>query len=187
MAKRRRPPTETPTLFALEPESPQQETPAPLSPRDADQFVDQFMYLLTAPYMFFPLGGASVWEANDNKTTAKLQRLMHAREIFDTQHCTEFEAMLYISTVTLAHPLSHDWFTIYMWLFRRWATPEQAAAVGDDLPEKLNPNQSEDLARLRGWIFKTQMNHMKAKMKGAKREEVEAEGEQLEAAQPKLF
>ena len=95
MAKRRRPAIKTSTMFTLEPEAPQQETPAPSSPRDADQFVDQLMYLLTAPYMFYPPWD-SVWDANDNKTTAKLQRLAHHREVFETEQCSEFEAMLYI-------------------------------------------------------------------------------------------
>ena len=166
MPKRRRPPAKTPTLFALEPGPPKQETPAPPSRKDTDQFVDQFMYLLTAPYMFYP-PWEDVWHANDNKTTAKLHRLMHAKEIFETEQCTEFEAMLYISTVTLSHPPGHDWFNIYMWLFNRWK-PELAKEQ-DLLPDRpeLNVNQRDDLARLRQWIFSQQMKHMKAKRKTA--------------------
>jgi hypothetical protein len=106
-------------MFTLEPEFPQQEAPAPSSPKDADQFVDMFMYALTAPYMFYP-PWSDVWDANDNKTTAKLQRLAQLQQIFAAKACTEFEAMLYISTSTLAHTPSHDWFCIYAWLFRRW-------------------------------------------------------------------
>ena len=169
MARRRKPPTERPALFDLEPESSPQETPAPASfkdAKDADEFVDQFMYLLTAPYMFYPPWD-NVWELNHNKDTAKLERLVHAREIFEAKQCTEFEAMLYISTATLAHPPSHDWFQIYMWLFNRW-NPELAKEQ-DLLPDRpeLNVNQQEDLTRLRSWIFRQQMNHMKAKRKAA--------------------
>jgi hypothetical protein len=162
MPKHKRPRVVAPALFDLEPESPKQEAPAPSFRKDADQFVDQFMYLLTAPYMCYPPWD-SVWDANDNKTTATLERLMHVREIFDTQQCTEFEAMLYISTATLAHPPSHDWFQIYMWLFNRW-NPE-LAQQNDLIPDRpeLNVNQQEDLARLRRWIFNQQMAHLKAK------------------------
>jgi hypothetical protein len=157
-------------LFALEPESAQQGDPAPpidtgpsaSSRKDAEQFVD----LLTAPYMFYPPWN-DVWGANDNKVTAKFQRLMHSQEIFETQMCTEYEAMVYVSTATLAHPPSHDWFTIYMWLFNRW-NPE-LAKENDLLPDRpeLNINQREDLARLRRWIYGQQMEHMKAKRNAA--------------------
>ena len=166
MPKSKQPPVVAPALFDLEPEPPKQETPAPPSRKDDEQFVDQFMYLLTAPYMFYPPWG-DVWEANDNKATATLQRLMHAQEIFDTQQSTEFEAMLYISTATLSHPPGHDWFTIYMWLFNRW-NPE-LAKENDLVPDRpeLNVNQREDLARLRKWIFRQQMEHLKAKRKAA--------------------
>ena len=35
--------------------------------------------------------------------------------------------------------------------------------------------------------YRTHVNHMKAKMKGARREEVEKEQEEMKASQPKLF
>ena len=183
MAKKRKL-AEPPALFALEPESPQQETPAPSSPTDADQFVDQFMYLLTAPYMFYPPWD-DFWTYQDRKNDALMQRLAHGQEIWDTKECTEYEAMIYISSATLVHPPSHDWFQIYMWLFNRW-NPELAKEqdLQPDRPE-LNVNQREDLARLRQWIFTRQMEHMKAKRKAAGKEEPAPAPEVVE--QPKMF
>ena len=158
----------TPQLFDFEPEPPKQETPAPSFPKDADQFVDRVMYALTAPYMYFPPWD-TIWEANDNKTKSVMYRLAHHKEIFEQQQCSEFEAMLYVSTATLAHPPGHDWFIIYAWLFRRWR-PDQAAEIFDSHEgEELNVNQQEDLARLRRWIFNQQMAHLKAKRKAAAR------------------
>jgi hypothetical protein len=54
-----------------------------------------------------------------------------------------------------------------MWLFNRW-NPELAQQndLKPDRPE-LNVNQQEDLARLRQWIFRQQVAHMKAKRKAA--------------------
>ena len=168
MPKRKRRPAERPALFALEPEPPKQETPAPPSRKDTAQFVDQFMYLLTAPYMFYPPWD-DIWSNQDRKNDAVMHRLAHGREIFETRMCTEYEAMLYISTATLAHPPGHDWFIIYAWLFRRWR-PDQAAEIFDSHEgEELNVNQQEDLARLRRWIFNQQMAHLKAKRKAAAR------------------
>jgi len=182
MAKKKERP---PRLLDLEPESPPAGTPA--SSRDSsDQFVDMFMYALTAPFMYFPPWD-TVWGANNNKTRALMYRLAHLKDIFEAQQCSEFEAMLYISTATHTTPLRHDWVQIYLWLFNRW-NPE-LAQQNDLKPDRteLNINQQEDLARLRAWIFRTQVNHMKAKMKGARREEVEKEQEEMKASQPKLF
>jgi hypothetical protein len=179
MAKNKSPRVVAPALFDLEPESPKQEAPAPSSPKDADQFVDMFMYALTAPYITWP-GYQDIYQANDNKNKALVYRLAHLQELFARKECSELEAMLYMSTATLVHPPSHDWFNIYMWLFRRWATPEQAADVGDDLPEKLSPSQSEDLARLRRWIFKQQMDHIRRKTRPP------AEGPPPPAGEPEL-
>ena len=184
MPKNKRPTAEPPALFVLGPGSPLPETPAPSFPKDADQFVDQFMYALTAPYMFYPPWD-DIWTFQDRKNDALKYRLVHGKEIFETQQCTEYEAMIYISTATLSHPPSHDWFNIYMWLFRRWATPEQTAEVGIDIPEELDRGQQEDLTRLRRWIFTRQMEHMKAKRKAAGKEEPVPAPEVVE--QPKMF
>jgi len=93
--------------------------------------------------------------------------------------------MLYISTATLAHPPSHDWFCIYAWLFRR-LRPEQGADIfSDHEGEKLNVNQQEDLARLLRWIFRQQMAHLKAKRMAAEKENPAPAPQKVE--QPKMF
>ncbi len=143
-------------------------SPLPTAPsrQDDEAFVDQFMYLLTAPYVTWP-GWEDIYQSNDNKTTALIQRMAHHREIFASKHCTEFEAMLYISTATLAHPPSPEWGHIYFWLFRRW-NPEAAQAIEVDEVRELYPGEKELLARLRAWIFKVQMAHLKGKLQDAK-------------------
>lgn len=124
---------------------------------DAASFVKQTMYFIAAPYVTWP-GEEKIYQANDNKNKALIQRLAHHKEIWETEQCTEFEAMLYISTATLAHPLSHEWFEIYMWLFRRW-NPKLADECGFE-EVRWTQNHQEDLARLRAWIFKVQMAHL---------------------------
>ena len=184
MPKNKRATAKTPTLFDFEPESTKQETPAPSSAQDSKQFVDQFMYLLTAPYMFYPPWG-DIWTYQDRKNDALMHRLVHGKEIFETQQCTEYEAMIYISTATLSAPPSHGWVNIYMWLSRRWATPEKAAEVGINLPEELDPQEKEDLVGLRRWIYRQQMAHLKAKHKAVEKQEPVPTPEVVE--QPKIF
>ena len=107
---------------------------------EAGDFVDQAMYLITAPYLFYP-PWEDIWSAGGNRIRAQTLRFAHAKKIFETEECTEFEAMLYISTATLEHPISHDWYCIYTWLFWRWG-PEQAAQVFDGQDgQKLSANR----------------------------------------------
>jgi len=130
--------------------------------REGQALVDQMMYLLVGPYIGFP-GWEDIWQVNDNKTTARVHRLAHHKEIFETQQATEYEAMLYLSTASLAQPISHDWAQIYLHLFNG-VMPEVAKDL-DVLPDRpeLNVNQQDDLARLRRWIFKHQMDHVRRK------------------------
>ena len=109
------------------------------------------------------------------------------KEIFENEECTEFEAMLYISTVTLEHPVSHDWYGIYMYLFRRWS-PEKALAAEIEGPNVLTKYpQQEDLSRLRKWIYKTQMNRLKGELQEADQAEVAAEAKEIEDLNPRMF
>jgi len=153
--------------------------------REKNQFVDQMMYLLTAPFITWP-GQEGIYELTDNRTTAKLERLVHQKEIFENQEATEFEAMLYISTVTLERPIGHDWTEIYMYLFKRWS-PEKAAAADIAGPDELNKYpQQDDLVRLRKLVFMRQMNHIKRKL-GINQAVVETEAQELKEEQQRLF
>jgi len=153
--------------------------------REEGKFVDQMMYLLTAPYMFYPPWD-SVWEASGNKEEAKLLRLGQAKEILEKEMCTEFEAMLYISSATLSHPMSHDWYVVYGWLFKR-CKPEHDIFDEHEIPEQLNKYpQQEDLDRLRRWIYRSQMNHLKTRL-DTDQAAVEAEGQELLEEQQRLF
>lgn len=161
---------------------PQERWPRRSEAQETERFVGQMMYLLTAPYVGWPGWGDHVERQKDK---IMLYRLAYHREIFDNEMCTEFEAMLYISTVSLAQPIGHQWTEIYMWLFRRW-NPEAAKDI--DIEERdLDPSQVDHLARLRRWVYRTQMNHVKARNARADRKEVEEEKKRLEAQQPRLF
>lgn len=154
--------------------------------KEDQAFVDNMMYLLTAPHIVSP-GNEATYNANDNKNTALLHRMAKHKEIFENEECSEFEAMLYISTVTLEHPVSHDWYEIYMYLFRRWS-PEKAAEIEIEGPDTLSKcPQQEDLSRLRKWIFKNQMNRLKRRSADFDQAELEAEAKKIEDLNPRMF
>jgi hypothetical protein len=150
--------------------------------REQEQFVDQMMYLLTAPGITMP-GHEDLYRLR--QTDAMLQRLAHYREIFDTKQCTEFEAMLYISTASLVHPISRDWGDIYFYLFQRW-NPAQAELIKIE-PRELDYPQEEDLRRLRSWIYRTQINHLRRRNGLGNPKRLKKEEQDLKEEQQKLF
>ena len=154
-----------------------------LSPeREEQQFVDQFMYLLTAPYIGWP-----GWEDQvaAQKENIVLHRFLHHKEIFEQELATELEAMTYISSASLAHPLGHEWTEIYGWLFCRWNPDE-----GKEIWEReivLERNQVEALNRLRRWLFRRQMEHLKARGRQAQGKEVPEKEQEPQVQQPSMF
>ena len=157
MTRRRQDPNPQPALLEVPASQPE-----PRRRLTDDQVVLQLLYPLVAPLIGFPGWEDTLPQRRDEIT---LQRFLHHREIFEREEATDFEAMLYISTATLAAPPSHDWFEIYMWLFSRWK-PE-VAQEQDLKPSRadLYPHQQEDLTRLKRWLYRQQMEHLKAKLR----------------------
>ena len=153
--------------------------------RENEKFVTHhLMYLLTAPTVGMPKWGDIL---SMHKQEITIQRLARQEEIFEAQECTEFEAMLYISTASPESPLNHDWTEVYMYLLRRWS-PEKARAADIEGPDKLNKyRQQENLTRLRKWIYRTQMNHLQSQLREADQAEVKKEAEGLREEQQRLF
>lgn len=69
---------------------------------------------------------------------------------------TDYEAMVYLHTASLAVPLSKDWFNIYAYLFSKYH-PKEAKRIGV-YKEKLTKLENRKLEDLKKWIYKQQMN-----------------------------
>jgi len=152
-------------------------------PRGDREFVDQMMYLMMAPMILYP-----GWDESfkDRWTQVLLHRLGHHQEIFAEEMCTEYEAMLYVSSATLVAPPEHDWVQVYLWLFQRWK-PEVAEA-NDLKPDRaeLNAQQEEKLVGLRRWVFRQQMERLRQKAKG-EQAPATAEITKVEVVQERMF
>ena len=172
-----------PALFEV-PEGQGSSLPVVKGNKHERDMVETIIYCLSAPYMYMP-PWQDIWMVNDNKTTAQLQRFAHAGEISETEMCTEFEAMLYISTATLESPPSYHWTQVYMYLFRRHFGGEKADEMELGAPAELDLTEQDLLAGLRRWIFSKQVARMKAKQKG-ETEVLRAAAEEA-AGRPRLF
>ncbi len=141
------------------PEAQDPPTPKPRSKspeKESKEFAQLFVHILRAPIVGMP---GWVDTLKDQWDKVLIQRLAHHQDFMEGM-CTEYEAMLYISTATLTAPPSHNWLNIYMWLFNR-CMPEAAKANDLASPAKLEGSEAEDLERLRRWIFKRQALHLK--------------------------
>lgn len=157
----------------------------PRGRQSEDRFCDSIMYTFFAPRVAWP-GYEDDFKDKWMEITA--QRVKHQKEVFQQEQCTEFEAMLYLSTATLAAPPTHDWGQIYFWLFQRYQ-PEIAEAndIGPDRPD-LNAQQQEKLTGLRRWVFRRQMEHLKGKTKGKQSPTKPAAGKSdVEVIQERMF
>lgn len=157
----------------------------PSARKEERDFVDQVMYWLRAPYITWP-GYEDIYQANDNKNKALVRRLAHHQEIHRDKMCTEWEAMLYISTATLGAPPSHSWYRIYMYLFNK-EMPEAAVANGLADVQELEGNEREDLMHLRRWIYKVQLLHLKQEKEAEAPAEVRRLKREVKVEKPRLF
>lgn len=136
------------------------------SDREVNRLVDTIMYCLTAPRIGYGNGTVNWPETLDaQKDEITLQRLAHALDIEREEMCTELEAMLYLSTAFLEGPPTREAFRIYMWLFKRWKPLEALYHhLADDVGE-LYPSERETLNRLQRHIYRSQMDHVKSKLR----------------------
>ena len=86
------------------------------------------------------------------KTKITIKRL--ADPLSDT--ATDYEAMIYLHTASLAVPFSKDWYNIYTYLFSKHY-PEQAKRIGVHR-DKLTELEKKKLEDLKKRIYKQQMN-----------------------------
>jgi hypothetical protein len=126
--------------------------------------VDHLMYCLVAPLLTWP---GYEDDLREKLSDVKLDRLVHHAEIAKGL-CTEYEAMLYLSTASLANPPTEMWTNLYLWLFWRWVKDKEGAEANGLKPHR-EPGAYElqELERFRRWVYKTQMEHVRRKTKAA--------------------
>jgi hypothetical protein len=84
------------------------------------------------------------------KTRIQMERLLES----SPETATDYEAMIYLHTASLAVPFSEEWYNIYSFLFSKYHS-EQAKAIGV-YREKITEQEQRELSRLRQWIYKQQ-------------------------------
>jgi len=134
--------------------------------KEEKNFCDTLAYGLQSP-MIFSGGGWGNDFPKDKIEMAGIQRLAQCAKCFDEKMCTLYDAMCYLNTASMENPFTHEWYKIYMHTFRE-AAPDmwKQLIAGDKWIEKdaeLYENEVDSLNRLRSWIYKKQVDHIKSK------------------------
>lgn len=91
----------------------------------------------------------------------RLKRLMHNKAKPITE-VTDYEALLWVSTEAMEHPIGHDWFNIYAHLFSKFF-PEQAAAIFSEyeLKRPLDLSEQMELTELKRKLYTMSIRRLK--------------------------
>jgi len=124
--------------------------------RDEKLFIDAVAYGILAPTII-----DSRWPKvnQDLILKAKAIRMIEAPKCLKEEMATEFDALVYIHTVSLCIPLSKHWFRIYCYLFRKYF-PRHAEKLQIKI-EELSYYEMYELNKLRKWIFMQQIKALK--------------------------
>lgn len=133
-----------------------------------EQWITDLVYALRFPTVAHPMWARSI--PDDLRSRLPIIRMVQIlREPGQFRHqATDEEAMLYLMTTSLAFPLNSDWASIYMYVTRKYTLQwlkVQEPELPDFLKEeiKLDDYRQSMLSRLKAWIRKKQIKHMKAK------------------------
>lgn len=103
--------------------------------------------------VFAPIVAHRGWESvvtEEMKARIQIERLAD----FSAETSTDYEAMVYLHTASLAMPLSREWHHIYTFLFSKYYS-EQAKAIGVHR-EQISELEQRELRHLKKWIYRQQ-------------------------------
>jgi len=98
-----------------------------------------------------------VWRGYEDIVTEKMKlRIRLERLLTSDEAATDYEAMVYLHTASLAVPFSREWYDIYTFLFSKYY-PDQAKRIGV-YKEKISEMEQHELSKLKKWIYEKQMS-----------------------------
>jgi hypothetical protein len=103
--------------------------------------------------IFAPIIAYTGWEdvvTDEMKNRIQIERM--ANPLGET--ATDYEAIVYLHTASLATPMSTEMTNIYSYLFSKYHG-EQAKRIGVYL-DKVTETEEHELMRLKKWIFEKQ-------------------------------
>jgi len=104
--------------------------------------------------MFAPI---VVYSGCEDLVTEKMKNHVQIERLITSEEtATDYEAMVYLHTASLAVPFSEDWYHIYSFVFSKYY-PEQAKEIGV-YGEEITEIEQRELSRLKKWIYRQQLS-----------------------------
>lgn len=106
-----------------------------------------------------PIIGHTMWAdsiTTEQKARIKIERMKQIAQAKGEKitEATDYEAMVYVMTASLAIPLDRWWFNIYAFLFHKFY-PDKANEIFEPYQgQKLEMIEERDLIRLKQWLYK---------------------------------
>ena len=144
------------------------------------------MWALAAPTIVWPGGWGDTIDQKMKQrgTLERLKKVMvETRAGEFTEMATDYDVCMYMMTFSLTSPLGRDEYRIYMHVFKNCFGDKVPPGFFEPYNGKLELQQQYELRGLKRWLFKKQMEDLKAKMKVLDAEEKKRE----ERKQIKLF
>ncbi|MFA4836135.1 MAG: hypothetical protein WC749_08725 [Dehalococcoidia bacterium] len=144
---------------------------------DDTKWIDDLVGTFTDPIIVYPSG----WEdtiPQKLREAVTIERLIENIKISkgETPTATDAECCIYLYTICMAQPLSHEWAQIYLYLGTKEVERDGASTMPADIRvTSLSPDEERYLADLRHWIYD---RRMKARGERRKREKADQKMEQ---------
>ena len=157
--------------------------------KNADSMIDDLVGTLTDPIIVYP-GGWGDTLPEWLKNAFVLERLTeNMKETKGEQpKGTDAEACAYLNTASLTVSMDSDWSQIYLYVagktYRRWQKSEMPEDIRVD---SLNNPQTEDLDRLKEWLYRRRTTAKQEAARIERRQQKEEEVDKRKAEQPALF
>jgi len=157
--------------------------------KNVSPMIDDLVGTLTDPIIVYPGGwGDSLPEWLKNAIT--LERLTENMKTTkgELSTGTDAEACAYLNTASLTMPMDYDWSQIYLYVAGKTYTRWYKSEMPDDIRiESLTDQQTDDLNRLKEWLYRQRTTARQETERAERRQQKEEEVTKRKAEQPELF
>lgn len=125
-----------------------------------DKYPELMAHAVLAPVVANPLSMDTV--ENQHVQKARVYRLAKLAKGDFEEIATDFEAMIYLMTQSMAAPFTDRWYRIYFYLFRK-EFPKAEGVLHENDGRSLDNMEETSLRNLKLWIYRKQKEAMKEK------------------------
>lgn len=122
---------------------------------EAKNLALQTLYLISVPIIAVP--GYEDYVTDDMKQKYQFEAKLNIKEIFEKEEAPDYHALLQLSQSSLSIAPSQTFMKIQLQLTKKFFG-EKCDFVKK---EKLEPNEEQALLKIKKWIFKEQIKHLK--------------------------